>query len=237
MLSPAIFRRCIQARSVWKTLNYPIFIPEGDPEITALVVNGDPAKLVAVLKRRASLGSGSAAALLGLLELMRASSGEQNAEAAIAWCTAPSKAGDPYAQYVLSWAYWEARNGSDALRWMKRSAVDANFLPARVDLGRMLAMLAGNGAEARAAVKVLWVAHKLGHIAALLLICKIAFNGQLGLIARALGIILFPYAAIRLAVNLRCDPFGARSFSYVPNPKRPLFEPVQVARRSYGKSG
>lgn len=237
MLVPSKFRRCVQARSVWKTLNYPVFIPEGDPELIALLVSGDAAKLESVLKRRASLGSGSAAALLGFLELMRVSSGEQNPEAAIAWCIAPSKAGDPYAQYVLSWAYWEARKGPDALSWMQRSAVDSKFLPARVDAGRMLAMVAGNAAEARDAVKVLWVAHKLGHAAALVLICKIALNRQLGPIACLLGIMLFPYAALRFALIVRCDPFAARAFSYIPNAKRPLFEPVQALSPSYGKLG
>jgi TPR repeat protein len=234
MPSPARVRRCVQARSVWNTLNYPVFVPEGDPEIVALLVDGDATKLEAALKRRAALGSGSAAALLGLLELMGALSGKQNPEAAISWCTAPSRAGDPYAQYVLSWAYWEQRKGPDALRWMKRSAVDASFLPARNDVGRMLGMVAGNAREAWNAVRALWIAHRLGHVGALLFISKIALNGQLGVTARFFGIVLFPFAAIRLVLTTRCDPFAARCFCYVPNPKRPLFDP---ARRPYKKSG
>src|SRR6185437_3916669 len=106
---------------VWKSLNYPIYIPEEHLDVAVLLVNGDSIKVAAVLKRRASLGSGCAAALLGFIELMGALSGDSNPQAAIACCTGPAKAGEPYAQYVLSWAYWQTGNRPDAMRWMKRS--------------------------------------------------------------------------------------------------------------------
>lgn len=221
---------CIQARAVWKALNYPIFVPKEDPDIATLLRNGEASKLAEVLNRRASLGSGSAAALLGFLELMGAFSGKPNPEAAIACCTVPSKAGNPYAQYVLSWVYWERGDRTGALGWMKRSAVDAKFLPAWVSLGRMLLTLAGDDAEVRAAIGVLWRAHRLGHIAALPLICEVARRGHLGPTRRVLfGIILFPYAVIRGAFVMHCDPFGARSFTYIRKPNVPFFTRKSMA--------
>jgi hypothetical protein len=233
MLSPSRLRGYIQARSVWKAVNYPIYIPEQDRDIAALLVKCDAAELAEVLERRASLGSGRAAAILGYLELMGAFSGQSNPKATIACCTAPAKAGDSYAQYVLSWAYWETGNWADALHWMKRSASDPRFLPARVDLGRMLARMAasaGNAGHSRTAVKTLWDAHKRGHVGALAQICRIALGGHLGPLSRMLGIVLFPYAATRLLLGLQCDPFGIRTFAFVRDPDKPFFNPLKSKR-------
>lgn len=235
MLMPARLRSYIQARPVWKALNYPIYIPEQDRDIAALLVKGNAAELAEVLKRRASLGSGRAGAILGYLELMGAFSEESNPEATIACCTTPAKAGDSYAQYVLSWAYWETGKGADALRWMKRSASDSEFLPARVDLGRMLARVAvstGNAGQSRTAVKILRDAHRRGHVGALAQICRIALGGQLGPLSRLLGIVLFPYAATRLLIGLQCDPFGIRTFAVVRDPKRPFFNRMKSKQDS-----
>ncbi|MGH8290351.1 MAG: hypothetical protein ACREV7_15225 [Steroidobacteraceae bacterium] len=229
MLSAAHLRRYIQARSVWKALNYPIYIPEEDRDIAALLVKGDAANLAAVLNRRASLGSGRAAAMLGFLEFMGAISGEPNPKAAIACCTGPAKAGEPYAQYVLSWAYWETGNRADAMRWMQRSALDSKFLPARVDLGKMLAELAHDSGEIRAAVRILWSAHRRGHVGALAQICGIAIRGQLGPLSRLLGIVVLPYSLIRLVLGLRCEPFGLRAFIVSRDPKVPFFKRVRAA--------
>src|SRR5487761_163166 len=63
---------------------------------------------------------------------------------------------------------WEIGERVDAIRWMKRSAVDSRFLPAWIELGVMLAILGANKREVRAGVTYVWVAHKLGHAAALL---------------------------------------------------------------------
>lgn len=216
-------RRCVKARYIWKALNYPIYLPDENRDVAALMVKGDAPELVRVLKRRASLGSGCAAALLGFFELMGAFSAQPNSEAAIAYCTGPAKEGDPYAQYVLAWACWQTGKRRDALRWMTRSARDSKFLPAWVGLGSILLTLAENDAEVRDAVKILWRAHRSGHVAALPLICKAALRGHLGPIPRLLGTIALPYALVRLTVAMYYDPFGVRSFAYMPHPKVPLF--------------
>lgn len=204
-------KHCIQARLVWKHINYPIYIPEADPQVGALLVKGDIEQLIADLRRRTALGSMSAAALLGFLELMGGVSGKLDPQAAITCCSAAAKAGDPYAQYVIAWAYWEIGNRDDALSWMKLPAA-AGFLPALVDTGRMLALVAHNEGELRTAVGILWGAHKLGHVVPLVAISGIAVRGQLGLMQRFLGLVMLPYAAIRMLLGYRCMPFGIRSF-------------------------
>ena len=230
MLSTVRVKRCIQARSVWKSVNYPIYIPEEDSDIAALLVRDDVTSLAAELQRRTALGSASAAAVLGVLEFMGAISGTPDPQAAISCCVGPAKAGDPYSQYVLAWAYWEMGNRTDAMRWMKRPAA-ASFLPALVDSGRMLAAMADNAVELRTAVGFLWGAHRLRHVVPLAVISGIAVRGQLGRIRRLLGLMLFPYAAIRLMLVVRCEPFGIRSFSLHRRQNVPFFRRVAYARR------
>lgn len=188
-------RRSDQARLAWKTLNYPIYIPDEVQDVSALLLKGDANELEAELERRASLGSASASAPLGYLEIMGAFSGEPNPQSAITCCTEPARAGDPYAQYVLSRAYWETGNRTDALRWIKRPEA-ASFLPALVDTGRMLAEIADNAEELRTAVRILWGAHRLGHVVPLVAISGIAFRGRLGAIHRLLGLVLIPASPI-----------------------------------------
>jgi hypothetical protein len=219
-------RRYIQARSAWKKLNYPIFVPKEDEGVIPLLIAGDGTKLAEVLQRRISLGSRSAAALLGFLELMGAISGTSNPEAAIAYCTYASQAGHPYAQYVLSWAYWETGNRAEALRWMKRSAVDSKFLPAWVDFGRMLAALAINNKEVRGAVKYLWVGHRLGHTVALVFICNIGRRGHLGSLWRLVCWLALPVCMLRAMMFLKCWPFSDRSLTNARDPKVPFFKPT-----------
>lgn len=84
-------------------------------------------------------------------------------------------------------------------------------------------MRAGNAGEVRAAIKILWRAHKRGHAWALFYMCTIALLGQMGPMWRVLGVIVFPFALMRGVLVLQCDPLGVRSFSYIQNPKLPFF--------------
>jgi hypothetical protein len=226
MLTAVRMRRCVQARSAWKVLNRPIFIPEDDTEAISLLIKGDVANLAALLTRRISLGSDSAAALLGYLEFMGAISGVSNPDAAIALCTPGARKGHGYAQYVLAWAQWEsAETVRDALRWMKRSAADSKFLPAWVGLAQMLSMSATSKSEARAALDCGRVAHKLGHAAALLLICGIARGGRLGWAWRLGCALAFPFCLLRTWIFWKCHPFSERSLVTLKNPKVPFLQP------------
>lgn len=231
MPSAAKLRRCLKAHAAWKALNYPIYVPEEQTDIAVLLMKGDAATVEEVLKRRASLGSRSAAALLGFLEIMGAFSGKPNPQAAITCCTGPAQAGDPYAQYILAWACWEIGKKDDAFRWMKRPAA-AGFLPAIVDTGRLLAVEAQNVGELRSAVAILWGAHKHGHVLPLLAISGIGVRGRLGLLQRLLGLVLFPYAMIRLMLGYRCTPFGITSFCVARRPNVPFFHRAVPAYRS-----
>jgi hypothetical protein len=225
MLTAVRMRRCIQARAAWKVLNRPIFIPEDDTEAIALLIKGDVANLATLLTRRISLGSDSAAALLGYLEFMGAISGVSNPNAAIALCAPSARRGHGYAQYVLALAQWEnGETAKDALRLMKSSAADSRFLPAWVGLAQMLSTSATRTSQVRVAVDCLRVAHKRGHAAALLLICSIGCGGRLGLAWRLGCALAFPFCLLRAVLFWNCHPFSERSFLTLKNPKVPLFK-------------
>jgi hypothetical protein len=219
-------RRCIHARSAWKVLNRPVYVPEEDTEVTALLIDGDVTNLGALLTRRVSLGSDSSAALLGYLELMGAMSASPNPDAAIALCSAGASRGHGYAKYVLAWAKWESADTvPDAFRWMRSSAADSKFLPAWVGLAQMLAMSSTSKQHDRAAIDCLWVAHKLGHAAALLLICGVLRAGRLGLAWRLAAALAFPFCLLRTIIFVRCNPFSDRSLVTSKNRRVSLFEP------------
>jgi hypothetical protein len=221
----ARLRRCIQARTVWEHINYPIYIPEELTDIAALLGKGDVVALEGELKRRAQLGSASAASVLGYLEMIGAFSGKPEPQAAIRHCARPAQAGNGYAQYVLAWAHARLGNGNEALREMARSA-DSGFLPALVDYGKWHVGGAANVKERRNAVRLLWAAHNRGHVTPLVAISGIACRGQLGPIYRVLGVVLFPYAMIRLMLRWRCEPLGIRSFRMDHRPNVPLFSRI-----------
>lgn len=225
MFDTARIRRCKQAAVVWRVLNRPIYIPENDAEVVALLVTRDTAKLATLLLRRISLGSDSAAALLGYLEFMGAISGEFNPNAAISLCADSAKRGYPYAQYVIAWAHWEIGKKADGIRWMKRAAVESKFLPAWVDLGMMVAILGANRRVIRAGVTYILAAHKMGHAAALLAICSVGLGGRLGLAWRLGCAIAFPFCLLRAVLFWRCQPFSERSLVTLKNPKVPFFVP------------
>lgn len=219
-------RRCSQARSAWKVLNRPIYVRQDDPETITLLINGDVANLVALLRRRVALESDSAATLLGYLEVMGAISGASNSQTAIALCTTSAQRGHGYAQYVLAWAQWEnAETAADALRWMKSSASESKFLPAWVGVGQMLSESATSKQHVRAAVDCLWVAYRLGHVAALLLICGIGCGGRLGLAWRLGCGLVFPFCLLRAVIFWKCHPFSDRSLLTLKNSKVPLLKP------------
>jgi len=222
-------RNYTQDRGAWRVLNYPLYIPERDAEIRKLLLSGDISELMRVLERRASLGSGWAAALLGFLRLRGAPGGSPDPKLAESTCLDAARAGEPFAQYVLAWALWERGEYGPAIRWMKPAALDGEFLPALVDGGRFLATLAARGlVDMAEAVEFLWDAHRLGHLTALLFIAEFFRRGHLGIARKALGVLIFPYAVARAAVAMHCASFSARVFvNMFESAEHPLFESRQ----------
>ena len=222
-----LVRNYIQDRGAWRLLYFPLYIPERDPEVRELLLSGDIPELMRILERRASLGSGWAAALLAFLRLRGTPGESPDPELAESTCLAAARAGEPFAQYVLAWALWERGKYRSAIRWMKLAALRGQFLPAWVDIGRFLAsVVATEGyADMPGAVESLWEAHRRGHFMALLFIADISRRGHLGFARRALSVLIYAYAAPRALLAMHCAPFSARVFTNMFKPSQnPLFQ-------------
>jgi hypothetical protein len=207
----------------WDTFNAPVYVPEHDREVIELLISGNISQLVKVLEHRASLGSGWASGLLAYLEAVGAFGGKPNLAAAISRCTAAAQAGDSYAQYVLAWALWETGDRVHAIRWMRRSVTDGKFLPARVGLGLMVYMLGWTKRETRSsALRILWHAHRLGHIQPLQFICRCACRGHFGMAYRLLGLLAYPFVLSRASLIGSWHPFSERCFMWHPPEVHPI---------------
>lgn len=199
----------------WDTFNSPVYVPEHDREVIELLTSGDISQLVVRLEHRASLGSGWASGLLAYLEAVGVLGGTPDLAAAISRCTAAAQAGDSYAQYVLAWALWETGERVRGIRWMRRSATEGKFLPAWAGWGLMLYALAGKDLKARRiALKLLWRAHRRGHIQPLQFICRCACRGHFGMAYRLVGLLAYPFVLSRASLIGSWHPFSERCFMW-----------------------
>lgn len=215
----------------WDTFNGPIYVPEHDREITELLTSGDISQLATVLEHRASLGSGWAAGLLAYLEAVGLG-GKPDLAAAISRCTAAAQAGDSYAQYVLAWALWDTGDRLHAIRWMKRSVMDGKFLPAKVGLGLMVYMLGWTKRETRnSALRILWGAHRLGHIQPLQFICRCACRGHFGMTYRLIGLLVYPFVLSRASLIGSWHPFSERCFMWHPPEVHPILPLLKLKQQ------
>ena len=87
----------------------------------------------------------------------------------------------------------------------------------------MLYKLAGKSQDTkRTALKVLWSAHRRGHIAPIGLLCSAAYRGHFGLACRLLGVVAYPFVLLRTSLMGWWDPLSERSFVWYPPEARRL---------------
>lgn len=210
-------------------LNYPIFVPDLGSSITRLIVAGDLSNLLVELQRLSSLGSRPASVLLAYLCMKGAFGGPADLKRAEQLCTEAACSGDPYGQYVKGWICRVTAREAEAMNWLRKAAAKGLFLPAMVDAARF--MIGGVGVEApdaRAALAVLWDAHRLGHRMALVYVSEIFRHGYMGWIGRLLGSALYPIAVARATRFANRNPLSDRVFVTSASTKQPLFK-VTVA--------
>jgi hypothetical protein len=68
----------------------------------------------------------------------------------------------------------------------------------------------------KAALKILWAAHKLGHRAALVFITRLWLGGAGGWLARLAALPLFPFAVLRAARYSTRNPLSEKIFFLPP---------------------
>jgi hypothetical protein len=197
----------------------PLHIPEQGRHIFKSLNENGLVELKSELERLSGLGSTWASSALGWLCICKSKDGTRDPGRAIELCRAPAAAGDPYAGYVLAWAFALANRGTEAVDMMKRAAL-AGFLPARLDLVTFV----WNGRDPtsrnrRAAYDLL--NHAQAHKAAMIWRCRLNRSGEFGWIRRLLGYFLMPVGFVRYAVAFWRNPFSCKVLLFQPWMTRP----------------
>jgi hypothetical protein len=221
LLSPILTRR--EARAVLRHgITRPLFVPDLGANVVKILVGGlGPTLLAEELNRLTLLGSYNAAALLTLLITRGAMDRSEQTDAALERCRTAAVAGHAYSQYVMAWVNEKLGDNAKAFSCL-RSASAGKFLPAFIDTARFAAGGAGvKSSDRRSALKIMWLAHKLGHRMALTFVASYLIGGAAGGFARLAGLLLYLPATLRAAFYAARYPLSERVF-VLPLKKKPL---------------
>jgi hypothetical protein len=197
----------------------PLHIPKQGRYILKSLSGSGFNQVKTELERLSSLGSGWASSALGWLCICRARDGTHDPHRAIELCKGPAAAGDPYATYVLAWAFALINQSAEAWHMMKKAAL-AGFPPARLDLvtfvwnGRD-----PSGRNRQTAYNLL--RHAAAHRAEMIWRCRLNRSGEFGRVRQLIGCLLTPIALTRYGVAFWKDPFSCRVLLFQPWMTRP----------------
>jgi len=146
-------------------LSHPIYVPRDFDDVKLMLSQGMISAACHALWQRAALGSDSAAALLGYIDLRDGlADGIDRAEVTIR-CVNAANRNDGFAQYVVAWKAYQLGDFSVFGKWLDRSARQG-FVPAIVDAARIKVQTRqATKASRRNSKTNFWVAFKLGHVA------------------------------------------------------------------------
>ncbi len=191
-----------------------LFVPPELTTIAKMIERGDVPHIVPEAERLASLGSTGAKAFLAYLEMTGMVSGVPRYDRAQLFAIESAQSGNSFGHYVLGWIRLAQARRAEAFKHMFEAAKQL-FLPAIVDVGRFIAMGVGvKQADVLAAERALLQAHGLGHRGALVFLMKLYRTGARGPGHRILGVIGYPYAAIRRTIFASRTPFSEKVFAY-----------------------
>jgi len=223
-VSTAQLTRTEAKQALSNVINYPLFVPDLGHQVTHALVSGDLSFFIDEVERLSALGSRSASALLAYL-YMRGAVGVTNLDQAESLCSDAAHSGDPYSQYVMGWICRSAGRDAEAIDWLRKAASKGQFLPAIVDIARFMAGGVGvEAADVRAALAVLWDAHKLGHRMALVYISELLRGKSGNWISKVLGAVLYPIAIVRATKFTNRYPLSDLIFVTSLPMNHPLFK-------------
>lgn len=210
--------------SMWRRLNYPLYLPESLGCAARILRTSGKDEFQREVLRLASLGSSDAAAVLGCLHLVGTITGSPNPDEALASFERAVEPRSPYLLYVKAWALWMRNERKEAMVALERAAVQG-FPPAAFDLARFAAQGWGvQEPDFTAALSLTKAAAQAGHRASALLKYGIYRSGEVGLLRKGIGHVMWPFALIRYGISLRFQPRSERVFFMNPSANRPLFK-------------
>jgi hypothetical protein len=212
-------------RLLFMHLNYPLYIPEPNRGILAVLEERGLSGMLSEVERLSALGSPWASATLGYLSLLPSSRGEKDPTRAIELCAKAAADGDPYALYVMGWARFilteDRVKAAEAMLQSNRK----RFTPAT------LAMAFFVWPNSEIAFRFIDTAQKLGHKAAWSFRCGFLKTGRVGVVRQIAGYVMAPFARLRYALAVWLNPFSENVLFLALADRRPVYRSMIGSER------
>jgi hypothetical protein len=172
--------------------------------------------LLAELERLSALNVPWACAILSYKALLRRDDGSRDIERAISLCERPAQAGDPYAQYLLSWALLLKGDATGAAKNMLKSARKL-FPPAVLDLSNFRSPAWDQAQASKELLLRFEMSERVGHAGTLSRKLHYLRTGNAGTWRLTSGYLLVPVALLRYLLAAVFFPFSADVFFFLPS--------------------
>jgi hypothetical protein len=165
------------------------------------------------LERLAALNVPWACAILSYYALLLREDGSRDIERAVSLCQEPARAGDAYAQYMLSWALRLKGDLQGSYRNLKKSA-RLLFPPAVLDIAGFYDPDWDAATINRERRLRLTISDRVGHVLTGWRRLQFYRTGRFGALSLMLGYLLVPYAFVKAILPVACSPFSAAVFVF-----------------------
>lgn len=226
MRGASLFSRFLADQSAWRNgLVHPIYVPNDlSYDVRALLSGGKIVDAARELWKLASLGSMSAAPLLGYLCLRDPNLCGTDRGSVYERCKESASRRDSFAQYVLAWAEYERGNYRNWFHWLTASARQ-HFLPAIGDLAKVLISPSVKGKmRPDLSMRCFSLAIRRGHLISIMIFLDGCRRGAFGRVCRLAGMVFWPISILPVWLAMKFLPFSASIFIYPVGTKRPLFK-------------
>jgi hypothetical protein len=189
-----------------------IYIPAVAAHHISKAKRANRSTLLDELARLAALNVPWACSILSYYALLPKEDGSRDIERAASLCQEPARAGDAYAQYMLSWALRLKGDLEGAYQNLKRSA-RMLFPPAVLDITSFHGLDWDAETIKRERKLRLMICDRVGHVCALARRLSFYRTGEFGKLKLMLGYILMPLAGLRM-IPAVFHPFSATAFVF-----------------------
>jgi hypothetical protein len=169
--------------------------------------------LLRELERLAALNVPWACAILSYYALLLKEDGSRDIERAISLCQGPARAGDAYAQYMLSWALRLQGDLKGSYENLKKSA-RMMFPPAVLDIVSFHNPDWDAATINRERKLRLTISSRVGHVCTFSRRLQFYRTGAFGALNLALSYLLMLYVFVRLTVAVTLFPYSATVFVF-----------------------
>jgi hypothetical protein len=206
-----------------RVLNQPLYDGGCSQKARALLADGNVANAIDEWRRLADLGSGDARCVLAYIHFRGAPTIVPDLHEARRLANAAAATSRGYANYLLGCFALSERDVNRAASYFKVS-YEANFVPVLTALAWIrFRHNTLTGKSQKSAERLALLAVDAGHLPARAVLARIYLSGQLGLLRRSYGALVFPWALIGNFIGARRNIFSVHCFHYSTTFRQSLF--------------